>query len=146
MAVACDGQKRWAYPHSRRRCRVDPLTVEVDYATVRARCANWTIVTNVRTVPNRVFGAPRRIDFRVEGSDDAHGVVGQNLRRPRDGKTDAYPSSGHFTTSAQAEGAIDGEYREYIVDAPFDWSFRYTRFNATRTETDAIWTQQAYAE
>ena len=34
-----------------------------------------------------------------------------------------------MTTSAQAEGAIEGVFTEYKLAAPFDTAFKYSRFD-----------------
>ena len=38
-----------------------------------------------------------------------------------------------FTTSAQAEGAIEGNFTDYIMPSPFATSFKYARFDAKGT-------------
>ena len=89
----------------------------------------------------------RRLDVSIVGAfpqPDAHGIVGQSYRdsQMRSGKVDEYGvqstpelanSDGRLpdmTTSAQAEGAIDGIYTDYIVASPFDVGFRFSRYNA----------------
>ena len=114
---------------SKRTCIAENATVQVDYATVETRCSGWTSRTSVRTVYNRLEGAERRIDFHIDGTDDAHGIVGQNLRHPRDGKRDVYPWTGHFVTNAQAEGAIEGSVKDYVLDDGFATTFAFSRFD-----------------
>ena len=82
-------------------------------------------------VYNRLKGAERRIDFWIQGPLFAHGILGQGLARPREGRHDVYPKKGNYTTRAQAEDAIDGIFTDYIVNGPFDTSFRYSLFNST---------------
>jgi hypothetical protein len=64
----------------------------------------------------------------------AHGVLGQNLARPRDGALDAYPEAGEYTTRAQAEGALDGAFGDYAVASPFATGFRFSRFDAAEAD------------
>jgi len=62
-----------------------------------------------------------------------HGLVGQSFSssvEPRLGKIDVYPATGRFTTSAMAEGAIDGEAENYEVGAPHATAFAFSRFDA----------------
>jgi len=65
-----------------------------------------------------------------------HGLIGQSWDGDQiaiSGRTDDYYSvpAGHtFTTSAQAEGAIEGSYRDYQMSSPFATAFRYSRFDA----------------
>jgi len=59
------------------------------------------------------------LDIRVSGDQPAHGILGQNLVSPRNGNIDKYPKHGSYETVAQAEGAIQGTYTDYIVMSPF---------------------------
>jgi len=44
------------------------------------------------------------------------------------GKTDDYKDRQEVTTTAMAEGAIEGSANEYTVSGPFDTGFKYSRF------------------
>ena len=44
------------------------------------------------------------------------------------GRQGVYPASGEFTTSAMAEGAIEGATDDYEMTSPFEYKFRYVRF------------------
>ena len=46
----------------------------------------------------------------------------------RDGAVDAYPESGEFTTTAMAEGAIDGTAGDYELREPFQTDFAFSRY------------------
>ncbi|EOD34872.1 hypothetical protein EMIHUDRAFT_228164 [Emiliania huxleyi CCMP1516] len=78
------------------------------------------------------------LDVGVNGKGDAaarsqpHGIVGQSFASSavRNGKVDVYPDSGEFTTSAMAEGAIDGSASDYEVASMFATDFAFSRFNA----------------
>merc|ERR1712113_270499 len=64
-----------------------------------------------------------------------HGLIGQSLHDTFavNGKVDNYVPNTHgeFTTSAQGEGAIEGEIDDYeIVGDPFSTSFKFSRFEA----------------
>merc|ERR1740138_963656 len=47
-----------------------------------------------------------------------------------DGKLDA-DKAGESTTAAQAEGAIEGTWEDYIMPSPFATAYKYSRFDAT---------------
>lgn len=65
-----------------------------------------------------------------------HGLIGQSWDRDQlaiTGAIDNYysvPKGATFTTTAQAEGAIEGRYTDYLLSNPFATSFRYSRFDA----------------
>ena len=62
-----------------------------------------------------------------------HGVIGQAYDGDHigvDGKMDA-DKAGESTTAAQAEGAIEGTWEDYIMASPFATGFKYSRFDAT---------------
>ena len=44
------------------------------------------------------------------------------------GKTDDYKNRQEVTTTAMAEGAIEGSANEYTLFGPFDTGFKYSRF------------------
>ena len=63
-----------------------------------------------------------------------HGIIGQSFDGSQlavTGKQDQYTDAPEFTTSAQAEGAIEGNYTQYMLAAPFATTFAYDRFGAT---------------
>jgi len=71
----------------------------------------------------------------------SHGIIGQSFNgearaHPKEGKLDDY-SAAEVTTTAQAEGAIDGVYTEYMLSGPFATNFKYSRFDKTPPATDA---------
>ena len=68
------------------------------------------------------------------GTIAPHGIVGQSFDGSKvavSGKQDDYGNGPEFTTSAQAEGAIEGTYKDYIMPTPFATAFKYGRFDAT---------------
>jgi len=63
-----------------------------------------------------------------------HGVLGQSYDADNitiDGAKDQY-NGAEFTTSAQAEGAIEGIYSDYEVASAFDTKFKFSRFGLQR--------------
>ena len=92
----------------------------------------------------------KRLDFLIHGAfpqPDAHGIVGQSYRDTvvRDGKFDVYLAETNpekadsdgmlppMTTSAQGEGAIDGDYLDYQMPGRFATEFAYSRFERAAT-------------
>ena len=60
-----------------------------------------------------------------------HGLIGQSYDgdgKAVSGKTDDYKDHQEVTTTAMAEGAIEGSANEYTLSGPFDTSFKYSRF------------------
>jgi len=136
----CGGHKFKLGKGGYRRC--ESLEMEVDMASATFSLANWTVSVQGNKVHGWVSGPRHRLDlaFRAKGQGAArylpHGIVGQSFSTPtpRFGKVDRYPASGHFVTTAMAEGAIDGVAADYEVASPFDTSFSFSRFNAVVQE------------
>jgi len=62
-----------------------------------------------------------------------HGIIGQSYDGDSlavDGRMDEH-KAGESTTAAQAEGAIEGSWEDYIVKSPFATDFKYSHFDAT---------------
>jgi len=62
-----------------------------------------------------------------------HGIIGQAYDGDTiavSGKLDA-DRSGETTTTAQAEGAIEGTWEDYIMETPFATDYKFSRFDAT---------------
>jgi len=90
-------------------------------------------------VYNHISGPKHRIDVAIAAGDSAagrslpHGLVGQSFSTPgqRNGKRDGYPrTAGTVTTSAQAEGAIEGSAALYELPSPYATGFAFSRFDA----------------
>ena len=97
----------------------------------------WGFTARGNWVYDRISGPEHRLDlsFRaLKGATAArlpHGIVGQSFDgQPRVGARDDYPAEGHFTTSAMAEGAIEGEAAMYEVAGPHATSFVFSRFDS----------------
>ena len=60
-----------------------------------------------------------------------HGLIGQSYDGDNmavSGKTDDYTHRVEVTTTAMAEGAIEGSATDYALSTPFDTGFKYSRF------------------
>ncbi|EOD26276.1 hypothetical protein EMIHUDRAFT_236745 [Emiliania huxleyi CCMP1516] len=101
----------------------------------RNECGDLTVLIHGNTVYNSVAGAKHRFDAR----DLPHGIVGQSFasNARREGRRDWYPLSGRFTTSAQAEGAIEGEAAMYQIASAYETHFAFSRFDAPITQPAA---------
>lgn len=71
-----------------------------------------------------------------------HGLIGQSFDGDDvgiDGAQDDYRNAGaEMTTTAQAEGAIEGEGANYKVASGFATAFKYSRFDATAAAPRAL--------
>jgi hypothetical protein len=85
--------------------------------------------------PNKIL-----LDIQVKPLYDAdhdvvapHGLFGQSYDGDNVGVDGKHDSRGgvETTTSAQAEGAIEGKWSEYKMSSPFAVDFKYSRFSAT---------------
>jgi hypothetical protein len=75
----------------------------------------------------------------------AHGLIGQSFsfNGPRvDGRKDDY-SKPEVTTSAQAEGAIEGVGSDYMLSSEFDVRFKYSRFDSTASAIGTAFARDA---
>ena len=117
--------------------------MSMDHSSATFELGNWTVkVHGSRSCKGCLVAGPEHrldIGFTARGDaparDKPHGIVGQSYATPgleRHGKKDLYPFSGSYTTSAQAEGAIDGTASDYQVASPYATDFAFSRFNAAR--------------
>ena len=83
--------------------------------------------------------AMRKLDgtiFAKEFGDSSascfpHGIIGQSYDGDNmavSGKTDDYTNRVEVTTTAMAEGAIEGSATDYALSTPFETGFKYSRF------------------
>ena len=130
--------------HGKKDCFA--LKMAMEYSSATFELGNWTVT--VKGMPScdtghdcLIKGPAHRIDvgFTARGDTPArdfpHGLIGQSFATPgvvRNGKQDLYPFSGDYTTTAQAEGAIEGVASDYIVHSAFATEFAFSRFNAAK--------------
>ena len=134
---------KYVYPHSSHKCKGGVASLSVDYATATSTCRSWRVKSTVQPVARYISGTSRNLDFRISGDQMAHGILGQNLAFPRNGNVDKYPVRGTYVTKAQAEGAIDGTYKDYIVDTAFSTEFKYTLFHSNNVTRSAQYSAEA---
>ena len=117
------------------------VRMAMDYSSATLGVGNWTIaVHGMPSCKDCLIAGPRHrldISFTATGETSVigppHGIIGQSFATPgvaRNGKIDIYPYSGEFTTSAQAEGAIEGTAAHYEVAGPHSTQFAFSRFDA----------------
>ena len=111
---------------------------------------------NVTHVTGRWEEDQRRLDLSISGAfpqPDAHGIVGQSYQDAtiRHGKLDEYAADANgpaaldgtsqalppMTTSAQAEGAIEGVHTDYKLESIFSTDFKYSRYHHVRSKAPA---------
>jgi len=71
------------------------------------------------------------------GAVAPHGLIGQTFDGDDitvDGAQDDYEKS-LVVTNAQAEGAIEGSWEDYIVAGPFDTQFKYSRYSVASAKS-----------
>jgi len=96
--------------------------------------ARWFMDTSFRELANDAsLSAKYGGGSLVVNDVYPHGIIGQSVDGTGtavSGKLDEYDESLIFHTSAQAEGAIEGIFTDYIVSTPFGNDFKYSRFGA----------------
>jgi hypothetical protein len=129
----CGGHGFKLGPHAERSCEELHATVDVSSATFKVGA--WKIIVHGNHVYGRVDGPSHRLDVEITRLSQAersgaHGLIGQSFAWTveHNGALDQYPKHGNFTTSAQAEGAIDGSAESYEVASPHATDFAYSCF------------------
>lgn len=126
-------------PHHSKSC--DNLIAELEFSTLNLFTPQWNIGIHGKPVYDHISGPDTRINIQVNQRvvydklwHPPHGIVGQSFDGddlPRFGKVDDYPEEGEFTTSANAEGAIEGTHKNYEMLYPFDIDYMFSRFFKT---------------
>lgn len=118
--------------------------VEVAYkqSTLYVTGLDWQVNVTRKPVYNWVGGASQwRLDLGMKPLSKPkclpHGILGQSFDydgRARDGSVDDYDADTEFTTTAMAEGAIEGVAADYRVLFPHDVTGKFSRFRKRRDE------------
>ena len=93
--------------------------MKTDYSLLTVRNDAWHVSLSPNHIYNQLRGPSRRFDISITQSKpvSAHGLVGQSfVKNMSNGKLDAYPKTGEFTTSAMGEGSIEGAASDYETD------------------------------
>ena len=120
----------------------DEAVAAIDFSVLTVVTDEWKVQVRGNAIYGRIRGPKHRLDLGFEPRVDErslaaapHGLVGQSYDGsdiPRHGKLDAYPAldaPGEFTTTAMAEGAIEGDATMYEVAAPHETRFAFSRFD-----------------
>ena len=129
----CNNHMMHNYPHMTSKC--DEFIATTDASTTTFYFRDWKMTVTTNHVYNHISGAKKRLDIKVEGprNEISHGILGQSFntrKNIKNGLVDVYPNTGHFRTYAQAEGSIEGNYKEYAMSKPFSTDFRYSVFTS----------------
>lgn len=103
----------------------------------------WKITVVDKEFPNPLANPGKKLlhvkleplpTYKVDKDPTApHGIIGQSYDGDDigvSGAEDDYRNSGEeLSTSAQAEGAIEGTYHDYQMASPFSTSFKYSRYD-----------------
>jgi hypothetical protein len=103
----------------------------------------WEVSAMAKPFPNpRAHPGKSLLNVKLHALYDAdhdvvapHGIIGQSYDADNmrvDGRTDDYTKSAEITTSAMAEGAIEGVASEYKMYHRFATDFKYSRFDALK--------------
>ena len=115
---------RHAHAHTHRQVNA---TREPIYNFIHG-ASEWRFDVAMRKLDGTVFAK----EFgESSASCFPHGLIGQSYDgdgKAVSGKTDDYKDHQEVTTTAMAEGAIEGSANEYTLSGPFDTSFKYSRF------------------
>ena len=144
-------------PHNAKVC--DNLVLKTAHSSATISTTEWEITVTGQPIYSRIDGPHRRIDLELKQkvSDhefklQPHGLVGQSFDgddAARHGRLDAYPppnATAEFTTSAMAQGAIDGVAAEYVMGSRYATSFKYSAFGswptAEQLTREPFWTRR----
>ena len=107
--------------------------LDTDYSTFVLKTKEWTVTASPKHVFSHIKGPKRRLDFKLYNHGQnilVHGLLGQSfVKNISSGKLDVYPQAGEFTTSAMAEGAIEGVASDYEVFNPFSTYFKFSMYD-----------------
>ena len=117
---------------------VDDVSLHMDYSSLHVTTGEWELAVMPQAVQRSVAGPARRIDVQMtprvaesKFSVPPHGVIGQSWdgdNKAVFGEEDEFPVRGEYTTSAMAEGAVEGVPTDYLMSSPYATDFKYSRF------------------
>ena len=117
---------------------VDDVSLHMDYSSLHVTTGEWDLAVTPQAVERSVAGPVRRIDVQMtprvaesQFSVPPHGMIGQSWdgdNKAVFGEEDEFPVRGEYTTSAMAEGAIEGVPTDYLMSSPYATDFKYSRF------------------
>jgi len=120
----------WEVFVNRRRLR-KPLIKGSKDAVPEGDASRWFLDISFNVLYNSK-GDSEKFGRSTLGRTAPHGIVGQSFDGSLmavSGKQDKYGDAPEFTTEAQAEGAIEGVFTDYVMPTPFATAFKYARFD-----------------
>ena len=129
-------------PYRREQC--DDMLVVTSYCSVNLTTPEFVTLINGQPVYDRIQGAKHRLDARFKTRTSAfvrapHGLIGQDyVGVSHNGRVDVYPPLGNFTTTAWAEGGIDGVPSDYEMPSRISTNFTFSRFGGPRGVSDSV--------
>lgn len=120
----------WEVFVNRRRLR-KPLSTRSAGVSLKDS-ESWFLDTSFNILDKDAASA-KKFGHSTIGRIAPHGIIGQSFDGSMiavSGKQDKYNDLPEFTTTAQAEGALEGKHTDYIMTAPFATDFKYSRFDA----------------
>lgn len=119
---------------------IDDVTIRVRDGKATIATPTWTIFSTVVQTTNAYFINLSFKQVTVDAHVHPHGIIGQSYDGDGiavDGAKDVYNSvpGGETTTVAQAEGAIEGVYTDYVMASPFATDFKFSRYNSIAAPT-----------
>ena len=134
----CGGRYFVLGPLAHKDC--EETGIRTDYSSVIVHTTEWDVRITSKPVYDRISGPMFRLDVRIipTVAEDSlavhpHGIIGQSFDGDAlaiDGKQDVYEGS-EMTTSAMAEGAIEGSWKDYLMRSKYSTEFKYSRFSGT---------------
>lgn len=124
----------WEVFVNRRRLR-KPLITGSNQVVPAGDTSRWFLDISFNVLDNRK-GDSEKFGRSTLGRTAPHGIVGQSFDGSLiavSGKQDKYGDAPEFTTTAQAEGAIEGIFTDYLMSSPFETNFKYARFDSKGT-------------
>jgi len=132
-------------PKNRQVC--GEVVLQANYSSVLLSLPEWNISISPMAVPsydyqkNWLSGPTVRLDlgFSLRVPEESlqvapHGIVGQSFDGDGigiSGARDPAPRAGaNLSTTAMAEGAIEGSWRDYVMASEYDTAFKFSRFGA----------------
>jgi len=125
----------WEVFVNRRRLRKPLVKGSNKDVAPQGDSSRWFLDISFNVLDNRK-GDSEKFGRSTLGRTAPHGIVGQSFDGSLiavSGKQDKYGDAPEYTTTAQAEGAIEGVFTEYIMPSPFDTNFKYSRFDSKGT-------------
>jgi hypothetical protein len=120
--------------------KIDDFQIKTKDISYNIHGCNWDINVTRKPIYNSLTnGLKWRLDMRIQPIDRRfktypHGIIGQSFDDSKlaiNGNTDDYSNKRYVKTEAQAEGAIEGSFKDYIMNNVQSPDFKYSRFYVT---------------